>query len=160
MRESESEGRVQLPDDSILRGWYVIGVKSSYPHGTRRLHSDVHRFELQLPPEYPTAHDPGIDFEQVGYLRVRAHNHRADKAVVAEPVDQAELEGETAVGGDKPLNILKGMAPGCQIKLIGLADELCDTRKFDGLERPENHGHLEPAQKVVHALGRFEKGFS
>lgn len=160
MRESESEGPVQLPDDGILRGWYVIGVKSSYPHETCGFHSNVHRLGLQLSTEYPTAHDPGVDFEQVGYLRVRAHNHRANKAVVAEPVDQAELQGEAAVGGDKPLNILKGMAPGCQIKLISLADELCDTREFDGLEGPKDHGHLEPAQKVVHALGRFEEGFS
>ena len=158
MREREAECRIQLADDSVFRGWYVVGAKRSYTHAARSLDSDIHRFMLQLPAEYPAAHDPGIDFDQAGDLRVRTQNHRADKTIVAEPVDEAELQRETSIGGDEPRHIFMGMTSGRRIKLICFPDQLCDTRQIDGLEGSEDHRHLESPQKVVHALRRLKKG--
>src|SRR5712692_9046457 len=91
LREREAEGRVQIADDTVFRGWYVVGAKRPYTHPTRSLHSDIHRFSLQLPAEHPAAHDPGIDLDQIGHLRVWTQNHRADKTVVAESIGEAEL---------------------------------------------------------------------
>src|SRR5712692_1899333 len=101
LRECEAEGWVQLADDTIFRGWYVVGAKRPYTHPTRSLHSDIHRFPLQLPAEHPAAHDPSIDLEQIGRLRVWKQNHRADKSVVGEPVEEADLQRETSIGGDE-----------------------------------------------------------
>jgi hypothetical protein len=156
----EAKARVQLSDDTVFRGWYVVGAERSYTQPPGSFHSDIHRLALQLPAEHPAAHDPGIDLDPIGRLRVRTQNHRADQTVVAEPVDEAELQRETSVAGDEPRHILKGMPPGRRIKLIGFPDQLCDTRQIDGSEGPEGHRHLEPAQKVVYALRRLAKGLS
>jgi len=151
-RKPEAEGRVQPADDTVFCGWYVVGAKGGNTHSTRTLNSDIHCLMLQLPAEHPAAHDPGIDLEQIGRLRVWTQNHGADQTVVAEPVGEAELERETSSGGDEPRNSLKGVTPGRQIELICFPDQLRDTGQIDGLEGPEGQGHLESAQKIVHAL--------
>src|SRR6266851_3072610 len=137
LREREAEGRIQLPDDTVPRGWYVVSAKRPYTHLTRSLHSDIHRFQLQLPAEHSAAHDPGIDLDQIGHLRIWKQNHRAYQTVVAEPVDEAVLQRETSIGGDEPRHIFKGMPSGRRIKLVSFPDQLCDTRQIDGLEGSE-----------------------
>src|SRR5580658_3569814 len=91
LRELEAEGCVQLFYNSIFGSRYVVGAKRPYTHPKRSLHCDIHCFPLQLATEHPATHDPGIDLDQIGRLEVWRQNHRADKAVVTELVDEAEL---------------------------------------------------------------------
>src|ERR1700693_559890 len=156
--ERKAECAIQLADDPVLRSWNVVGAKGAYAHAAHGLDSDIHRFMLQLPAEYTAAHHPGIDFKQVGDLRVWTQNHRTDQAIVAESVDEPEFQGETSIGGGEARDIFKGMTSGRRIKLIRLSDQLCDTCQIDGLEGSEDHRHLESPQKVVHALRRLKKG--
>src|SRR5580658_7533632 len=100
LRRREAEARVQLADDAVFCGRYVIRAERPYTHPKRSLDRDIHRFPFQLPAEHPTAHDPGIDLHPIGLLRVRTQNHRTHKTIVAEPVDEAELQRETSIGGE------------------------------------------------------------
>lgn len=143
LREREAEGRVQLADDTVFGSWYVIGAKHPYAHPTRCLHSDIHRFLLQLPAEHSATHDPGVDLHQIGRLWVWKQNHRADKTVVAEPVDEAELQRETSIGGGEPCYIFKGMPSSRRIKLICFSDQLCNSSQIDCPEGAKGHRHLE-----------------
>ena len=86
---------------------------------------------LQLSSEHPAAHDPSIDLQQIGQARVRKQNHRADKTIIAEPVNEAELQSQTFVFGSESRHIVQGMPSRRQIKLICFSDQLCDTRQID-----------------------------
>src|SRR5262249_54099917 len=105
------------------------------------LHRDVHCFKLELSTKDTAAHDPIVDCEDVRLLRVGTQDHCTNQAVVAEFVEQAELQSDGFGRRGATCNLFGGVSPSCGVELIGLVDQLRDAPEVGGRERAEYHGH-------------------
>ena len=145
----EPQTGVELADHVVLGGRYVVGHERPDAALLRRLDREIHRFEFELSAEHPAAHDPVLDFERIVMARRRAQDHRADKTVVAQPIDKAELQGQ-GVGIIHDLrNLFTRIAAGGGVELVGLVEELDDPSLIDGGERSKYNRHLKLAEEFV-----------
>ena len=156
----KAEARIELADHVVLGGGDVIGDERPRAALPRRLDGDVHRFEFELSAEDTAAHHPILDLERLVVIRRRAQNHRADETIVAQPIERGGIAGQ-GVGFIHDLrDFLARIPAGGGVELIGLVDELDDASVIDGGEWPIDGRHVEPAEKVVHALGRSEQSLA
>ena len=156
----EAEAWIELADHVILGRRDVIGDQRAHPALPRRLDRDIHGLELELAAEHAAAHHPILDLERIVVASRGTQDHRAHKAVVADPIEEAEMQRERrGVVQDLRDLIARGAARGC-VELIGLVDELDDAGVVDGGERAIDGGHFEPAQEFVHAFGGAEESLA
>ena len=94
----EPQAGVELADHVVLGCRNVFGYEGAHAALFRRFDCDIHRFEFELPAEHAAAHDPVLDLERIVVIRRRAQDHGADKTVVAQPIEKAELQGSRSWG--------------------------------------------------------------
>jgi hypothetical protein len=132
----EPQAGIELADHVVLGGRNVVGNEGAHASLFRRLDRDIHRFEFELPAEHAAAHDPVLDLERIVIIRRRAQDHRADKTVVAQPIEKAELQGQGAGIIHDLRDLFTRIAAGGGVELVGLVEELDDPSLIDGSERP------------------------
>src|SRR6185437_13502607 len=154
----ESQIWIEAADYAILRRRQAVRDESPRTAASGDLDRDGHGFEFELSPEHTTAHDPTGDIENVGLPWLRPEKHRADEAIIAEPVKQPERERDVLRGPRNRLQLLARAAPSGRIELVGLVDQLRHPDNIERRQRPEHHRHLKPAKEVVHAAGGCEHG--
>jgi len=136
---------------AILFCRQVITHEATSAKPFRLVRDKIERRRLDLPAEDATTHQPGIDCQvfAVGHLA----DHDADNSVVAKPVDQAQLQPEGARIIDQRQHILFRIAPGRQVELIGLVDQLHRALQPDLVEPLPDQPHFKAA-KICVQIGR------
>ena len=69
-------------------------------------------------------------------LKVRAQDHGADKPVVADFVEETELQGQRFLCSGELSYLFGGVSLGCRVELIGFVEQLGDADEIGGSELP------------------------
>ena len=74
-----------------------------------------------------------VSIQQV-FVRLQPADDDRDHAVVAEPVEQPQLQSESVRIGHHRDHVLVRVAAGGQVELVGFVDELHDALQSDPVE--------------------------
>ena len=148
----EAELGIVLLDHAVLGRGPVFADHSLGAELLGLAGDDAQRRFLDLAAEHPAAHQPGIH-EQIAVVD-HAADDDGDDAVVAEAVEQAQLQPEGLRILHQREHVFVGIAPRRQIELVGLVDELNGALQPDLVEPPPDQVHLQAAQ-IGRQIGRL-----
>ena len=151
-RPREAELLVMARDHGVLGGGQVFADQGDPVQRTRLICQQRQCRLLDAAAEHPAGHQPGVDAALP--RRIHMADDDGDDAVVAEPVDQADLQAERLRIGHDRQHLLLGAATGGQVELVGLVDELDDPAEADAVEPAPDQLHLQRAQITRQVGGR------
>src|SRR6185295_9258147 len=85
----------------------------------------VEHGQLELPLKHPAAHDPEID---PGRDSIERGDHDGGEAVAAESITETTAQNQVVGAGHQRFELAQEIAPPCEIKLVGLLNELPGPR--------------------------------
>src|ERR1700689_5200753 len=146
---------VQFADHSVLLGGNDVAAHNPGTAAACSLDRNVHSLVFELTAENAAAHDPADYLKYVRRAWVRTENHDAHETIVSKAVNKTKLQRDVMRRAGEGRHLLTGQAPCRGIKLIGFIDQLRGASQIHGRDRSKYHGHLQPAQVIVHALMRI-----
>ena len=138
---------------AVLGGWQVAANKLADASPSGLVHQGIEHGTLNLPVEHAATHQPGVDDPVVGLAQAY---HHADHAVVTKTVFQPDLQRQCRRVGFKRHDLGVSAPAGGQVELIGLVDQLRNTRTADGVERRAVGHHHQRFQMGAEVGGRTQ----
>jgi hypothetical protein len=157
---AEAKTWIQLTNHVVLGRRDIIGDNPPRSKPASGLDGNVHGFKLKPTTEHAATHDPIVYLKLTFLAGGGAKNHCANKAIVTNPIQQAELQCQRVGQTGKMGYVFGGIPPSRRVELIGLIKQLDYAGVVDGCEWTEYNRHFESTQKLIHTLRRLEESIA